>query len=225
MTKVIRQEWIGLGGSPATRETESQLGIAGDPIYFFAMRSERAFGFVVFAARLRRATERKDRKDKGATPFDSGGLWRGKVRTNRTLDAHQRQELFRANDIALPEFREEFDAYLRANYKKFNEYIVGKPPRHGTPPIIPRRPNKSRAWTWEVRVPKAAASDWAELVCGFITPKAMSIYKKWLDYDSGIEDAEARSIHLWIANNMRPAPEGVAASEFAQESMLAGAIP
>ena len=222
MTKVIRQEWIGVGASPATRETESQLGIAGDPMYFFAMRSERAFGLVVFAARLRRVT---GRKDKGATPFDSGGLWRGKIQVSHTLDAHQRKELFRTHDIALTEFREKFDAYVRANYASFNEYVVGEPPRHGTPPIIPRRPNKSRAWTWEVRVPKAAASEWAELVCGFITPKAMSTYKKWLDYDSGIEDAGARSIHLWISKNMKLAPEGVAASEFAKESMLAGAIP
>lgn len=222
MTKVIRQEWTDLAGSPVTRETENRLGIVGEPVYFFAMRSERAFGYVVFAARLRLAT---GRRDKGATPFDSGGLWRGKVQTNRTLDSREREELFRTHETELPDFRENFDAYVTGNYRSLNEYIVGKPPQHGTPPIIAGWPNKSRAWTWEVRIPKAAASAWVELVCGFITPQAMSTYKRWLDYESGLDDAEVRSIHLWISDNMRAAPEGVAASEFAQESMLAGAIP
>ena len=218
---MIRREWIGLGGSSATLTVENQLGIAGNPIYFFAMRSERAFGLVVFALRLRQWPERKD---KGATPFDSGGLWHRKVRTLHPLSNEQVRQVFANHDIALNMFRKEFDAYLHRNYSEVNDYVVGKPPSCGTVPIVPKKPNSSRAWTWEVRVPQAVMNDWTELVCGFITPKALSDYKRWLDYDSGIEDPEARSIHLWLNGNMKLAPEGVAAYEFAQESLMTGEV-
>ena len=221
VTSVIRKKWLALPNSSATQETEDQLGIVGDPLYFFAMRSERTFGFVVFALRL---NTRSDPGVTGATPFDSGGLWHDRVRAAQQLTDDEKRSVFRAHNVPLATFPDAFKSYAEVNYGTVSDYIEGRPPQQGTPPITPHHPNSSRAWTWEVRIPKAVADSWAELICGFITPEAMRDYSDWLSYDSAIEDAEAEYIHRWTASKMKLAPQGISAREFAQQSLLAGAI-
>ena len=197
------------------------MGIVGEPLYFFAMRSERAFGLVVFALRL---NVQPDPTVCGATPFDSGGMWTGQVRTVPALNGLQKRQLFRKNDTPLATFPHAFEAYTHANYSTMRDYVEGKPPSKGTPPITPSYPNSSRAWTWEVRIPRGVASSWAELVGGFITPRAMSEYSDWLSYERDIEDAEAEYIQRWASTKMQLAPPGISPHEFAQESLLAGEI-
>ena len=221
VTEVIRQKWVAIPNSSSTRKTESRLGITGRPLYFFAMRSEHAFGFVVFALRLK---VQPDPHVFGATPFDSGGMWKGKVWTARNLREPAKRQLFQNHDVQLSNFPREFERYMEANYSDITDYVEGRPPVSGTPPIIPRFPNSSRAWTWEVRIPRSVTSTWAELVGGFITPTAMSEYSDWLAYDSTVEDAEAEYIHRWTSTKMQLAPPGVSAHAFAQESLLAGEI-
>ena len=221
VTSVIWQNWIALPSSSGTRKAEDRLGIVGDPLYLFAMRSERAFGFVVFALRL---NAQSDPEVTGATPFDSGGLWRDKVQAAQRLTDAEKRAVFQDNGVPLARFPDVFKRYIAVNYSAVSDYIEGTPPLRGTPPITPNHPNSSRAWTWEVRIPKAVATTWAELLCGFITPEAMSDYSDWLSYDSAIEDADAEYIHVWTASNMKLAPQGVSAHEFAQRSLLAGDI-
>ena len=218
---VIRRRWVTLPRSSGTEEAESGLGITGEPLYFYAMRPEHAFGFVVFALRL---AVRPDTGVRGATPFDSGGLWIGEVRAPRALAAPERRDLFRKHDVPLAAFPDMFERYANANYDTLDDYVEGRPPRTGTPPITPGHPNASRAWTWEVRIPRGVANRWAELVGGFITPAAMNEFGDWLSYESAIEDAEAERVLRWVSARMRLAPPGLSASEFAKEAMLAGAI-
>ena len=221
VTNVIQQSWIAVPSRPQTRKTEHQLGIAEDPLYLFAMRSEHAFGFVVFVLRMK---VQSDAEITGATPFDSGGLWHGKVRARLRLTDAEKRAVFEENNIPLARFPDSFKRYVEVNYCAISDYIEGRPPLRGTPPITPHHPNSSRAWTWEVRIPKGVATAWAELVCGFITPEAMNDYSDWLSYDSAIEDAEAEYIHHWADSKMKLAPQGLSAYEFAQRSLLAGDI-
>ena len=81
MTGIIRRSWASRQRSPRTRQAEAGLGITGAPHYFYAMRTERAFGVAVFFFRETQSSEWREDLD-GATPFDSGGLWHGKVRTS-----------------------------------------------------------------------------------------------------------------------------------------------
>ena len=101
VTEVIRQKWFDVPSSTSTRNTEIRLGIVGEPLYCFAMRSERAFGAVVFALRLK---AQRDSTAYGATPFDSGGMWVGRVQTAPELTSEARRRLFRENDIPLAAF-------------------------------------------------------------------------------------------------------------------------
>ena len=197
------------------------MGIVGEPLYFFGMRSERAFGFVVFALKLK---VQPDPEIHGATPFDSGGMWNGKVQTTRDLTAPERRKVFRKHDVPLATFPDTFERYTDSNYSTVSDYVEGKPPRTGTPPITPHHPNSSRAWTWEVRIPRGVAASWAELVGGFITPTAMNEFSDWLSYESTIEDAEAEYVLRWASTKMQLAPPGMSAYEFAQKSLLAGEI-
>ena len=85
MTNAVRGEWPATQASQRTLETERGLGIGGEPYYFYILRACESFGLVVFV--LREVGEADWPEDaKGATPFDSGGLWLGKVATHPKLD-------------------------------------------------------------------------------------------------------------------------------------------
>lgn len=169
-------------------------------------------------------TQPDDQQARGATPFDSGGLWHGCIKTAPALTDSGKQQLFRKKDVLLTAFPSAFENYIFENYDAIRDYVEGKPPRIGTRPIMLDEPNSTRAWTWEVRIPRSIVSKWAELVGGFITQDDMNDCSDWLTYDSAIEDAEAEEILRWANNNMRLSPPGDAASKFAEKSLLAGEI-
>ena len=74
MTDAIRGAWPAPRASDQTLRAERGLGIGGRPYYFYVLRAEEDFGLVVFVL-----NESEDANwpsnAKGATPFDSGGLW------------------------------------------------------------------------------------------------------------------------------------------------------
>lgn len=219
MTNILCRDWSSRKPSAKTTEAEKALGIDGAPRYFYAVRTERAFGFAVFFFREVSGFTWPDNAD-GATPFDSGGLWFGKIATRPPAESHKRKEIFRKCRISLPLWRSEFDRYISANYSDLTDYIEGDPPSDGTPPIIASDLNTSRAWTWEVRVPSQLMNRGVDLYHGFLSEEDRNKYRDWLWTDSDLDDGTCRLIELWMEENMTFAPLGESALKYAEIKLL-----
>ena len=50
VTRAVREEWPAPTASPHTLEAEIGLGLLGKPYYFYILRAEDRYGFVVFVA-------------------------------------------------------------------------------------------------------------------------------------------------------------------------------
>ena len=208
MTSTIQEEWPAPDAAVRTLEAESGLGIVGKPYYFYVLRAEDSYGFVVFV--LSEAEDVTWPPDaKGAAPFDSGGWWLGKIHTKPRLDPAARQTAFQASEVLLRDWKGAFEQYLHANYSTVDEYVEGRPPRFGCQPqqtefTIHHRPlNAPKAWTWEVRIPHS-------LIAGRLTPKEVYIteinrddYIYWLLRESRLPDSTTRRIIGWIAEHAR----------------------
>ena len=219
MTNIIRKDWSPRWRSPRTRQAEDGLGIRGTPHYFYAMRTEREFGFAVFLFRETRSAKWPEGTD-GATPFDSGGLWHGQVRTSHAVGLPEIQGIFQSRQKPLTSWTPAFHEYIATNYRSMDEYIKGDHPSTGTEPIIPGPPNTSRAWTWEVRIPGALMNEGVELLRGFLSEDDRQIYLDWLWDDSALDDSICDGIELWMQDNMTFTPLPRHPSTVAEHALL-----
>lgn len=210
-TEAIQGRWPPPVASPGTRRAESGLGIQGRPYYFYALRAERDFGLVVF---LLDETEGVDwpLDANGATPFDSGGLWFGKIHTTRSLDQTGRRELFKAQEVPLAEWRAAFETHVGTHYSATADYVRGDvgtsmQPPNSEPAIIMGSPNGPRAWTWEIRIPHELIPRKLELRAVCLSERHRRTYLDWLWGDSPLATSESRKIVKWLEDNaIVPAP-------------------
>ena len=228
MTRAIQGEWPSPDAAVRTLEAERELGIVGHPYYFYVLRAEDSYSLAVFVL-----SEAEDvvwpPAAKGATPFDSGGWWLGKIHTEPRLDPAARQAAFQALDVWLGDWKGEFEQYIRANYGTVEEYIEGRVPSSGCRPpkteftILRGSPNTSKAWTWEVRVPH-------NLIADRLTPKAVYItethrddYVYWLLRESQLPDRTTLGIHRWISDHAIVPDHNESVVQAAQESLVSEA--
>ena len=223
ITRIIRRHWSPRHPTTKTMQAEKGLGIEGEPRYFYAMRTEPAFGFAVFF--FRQVLHSPWPADThGATPFDTGGLWHGGIVTQPPAGPKEKRRIFRQHQVSLPRWIYAFNQYISTNYHTINDYIEGHVPLTGIPRIISHRPNTSRAWTWEVRVPTEWMNEGVDLAEGFLPEQEQPKYLDWLWSDSGLDDTTCRSIQLWMQENMTVAPLGVSASRIAETALLHGIV-
>ena len=219
MTDVILKRWSSWSPSRGTKQAEDGLGVEGTPRYFYAMRTERAFGIVVFF--FREVYNVEWPKDAyGATPFDSGGLWHDKIRREPSSDSISAIMIFRNHQKPLMSWQQAFKEYIALNYGSMREYVKGDPPRAGASPIISGPPNSSRAWTWEVRIPRDLTNRHVELLGGFLSEEDRNTYLDWLWNESNLDDGLCRSVDLWMRNKMKFAPLGVLPLKLAEKELL-----
>lgn len=205
-TEAIQGTWPPPAASAGTQRAESGLGIQGRPYYFYAMRAERNFGFVVF---LLRETEGVDwpLDARGATPFDSGGLWFGKIHTSPRLNQIGRRGLFNAQEVPLAEWRTAFETHIGTHYSATVDYVRGNvgtastQPTNSGPAIVMGSPNEPRAWTWEVRVPYGLIPRNLELLAACLSERNHDLYLDWLLYDSPLAVGESGKIEKWLEDN------------------------
>ena len=134
VTSAIRGEWPAPQASERTQESERGLGIDGKPYYFYVLRAEENFGLVVFVLSEGEEADWPSGA-RGATPFDSGGLWSKKVVTNPALDSAGRRAFFRGHDVPLVDWRAAFERYVRDRYGTVADYIEGSAPGPGSEPL------------------------------------------------------------------------------------------
>ena len=206
MTSAIRGEWPAPTASPQTLEAERGLGILGKPYYFYVLRAAESFGLVVFV--LREVEEVDWSVDaKGATPFDSGGLWLGKVATRPKLDEAGRRRFFQDQEVPLLDWKAAFEEYVRTRYGTVSDYIEGSAPGLGNEPqesevsIIRGQPNTTQAWTWEVRIPHDLSAGRLRLRAAYMNEVSRDDYVDWL-WHSSLADHESHQIQSWIENHV-----------------------
>ena len=207
LTYVLSNQWSSRSSFARTSEAENGLGITGQPHYFYAMRTEPAFGFAVFCY-CESSDVHWPEDAKGATPFDSGGLWHNKITTEPPLDSSQRRYIFDKYECQLSSWNQTFRNYVADNYNCMIDYMNGNPPQQPTRPIIHGPPNSSRAWTWEVRVARDLLSSNVNLIHGFLSFEDHAKYLDWLWRESTVDDTESVSIQRWMDNNLTLTPVG-----------------
>ena len=138
----------------------------------------------------------------GATPFDSGGWWSGKIHTDPPLDTTERQATFQTLDVPLRGWQDAFEQYIHAHYGTIGDYLEGRATKTGSQPleIIKGLPNTHRAWTWEVRAPHDLIAGRLTLRAVYMTEVSRDDYVDWL-WRSTLADSETLRIHQWISDS------------------------
>ena len=200
ITRVLLSDWPKPTTSESTRLAEAGLKIDGDPYYFYAMRTHQTFGYVVFLLDEVESGPVMEPQTMGATPFDSGGLWMGKI---HPINNHmQKVNLFAEEDTPLASWQSNFLNYVGRNYSDATEYILGKPPKFGTTPISNSSDlNAERAWTWEVRYPYQLIADRLQIRRAYMHPDQCKDYLDWLPY-SNLDDIVSLSLRSWVKANV-----------------------
>ena len=226
VTKAIRGEWPVPAASPQTLVAERGLGILGQPYYFYVLRVEDSYGLVVFV--FREAEDAAWPADAmGATPFDSGGWWLEKIRTEPPLDTAARQSAFRSLDVPLHDWQGAFERYILAQYDTLGEYLEGRVPMADALPeagftIVRGQPNTARAWTWEVRIPHGMVARRLTLQAAYMTEVSRDMYLDWL-WRGELADAESRSIQEWLEGHVIVPQDGELVVQAARSSIASEA--
>ena len=223
VTSAIRGEWPAPQASKRTQESERGLGIDGKPCYFYVLRAEENFGLVVFVLSEGEEADWPSGA-RGATPFDSGGLWSKKVVTNPALDGAGRRAFFRGHDVPLVDWRAAFERYVRDRYGTVADYVEGSAPGPGSEPldsevtILGESPNGKLAWTWEVRVPHDLAAGRLELREAYMTETRRDEYLDWL-WHSPLADNESRRVHQWIEDHVFVPEQDVSVAQAVEDRL------
>ena len=223
VTKAIQGEWPAPAAAAQTLAAERGLGILGEPYYFYVLRAEDSYGLVVFV--FREAEDTAWPSDAmGATPFDSGGWWLDKIRTQPPLNTADRQAVFRTLDVPLRDWQGAFERYILGQYDTLGHYLEGRAPRADSRPseigftIVKGQPNTARAWTWEVRIPHGMVAGRLVLQAAYMTEVSRNAYIDWL-WRSGLTDAESRQVHGWIEDHVIVPQEGELVVQAARRSI------
>ena len=222
MTDAIQGDWPAPEASKRTQKAERGLSIDGKPYYFYVLRANESFGLVVFVlSEVEDADWPPDAR--GATPFDSGGLWWNKVVTSPELDDTGRQAFFRDHDVPLAAWRGAFEEDVHTRYSTVSNYLKGDAPEPGSEVqnpeviIVMGPPNDERGWTWEVRLPQIAGRLDLRVVC--MTEDDRDDYLDWLSL-SPLTDGESRRIGQWVEDHVIVPDQGVSATQAAEDWLM-----
>lgn len=219
MTRIICGEWPpACGRRCSTVEAEAGLGIDGGPCYFYVMRADEQYGLVIFL--LTEADDAEWPADVyGATPFDSGGWWRGKIETIPCLDRTTRCDRFKAVDVPLQKWQSAFNYHV-ANNTTMLSYVTGTPPAEHAPAvaeiILATAQNSAKAWTWEVRIPPSLIADRVQLHSAYMASEDRDEYIDWVEDNVPLD--ERPRIRQWVDDSIHPVPAsaGAGGSEVAK---------
>jgi hypothetical protein len=195
-----------------TQEAEVGLGI--DPAsYWYVGRVEPDYSPV---ATLSMATPAGRTGVSRVCPFDTGGLWHGKIKTVSNLSEVQRRELFERNIHRVEQYHKPMMAWLGGAYPTGKEAYCrdGTPANHTVPEIV-IEPNP-RSWTWEMSVTSTADTElFPTPLAVYMKPTSWSVYQDWLMNTAVISAAEM-AVHLDAVNELlriRPDPYEAATEE------------
>ena len=182
------------------------------------MRAHRVFGYAVFLFEEIEASAKMPFHAKGATPFDTGGLWVGKI--HPINNNRMKQYIFTNEEVELERWKSKFLSYISRNYSDTKDYVYGNPPAHGIKGITNQAPpNEARAWTWEVRYPSSIASSWLRLDSAYMRRDDYTDYLDWLPR-SDYEDNEITRLMTLVDSKVEAHEDATMASHRAEAALL-----
>jgi hypothetical protein len=176
---IVRDGYDDAGSAANTLAAERALGIDEDCWYWFIGRPDAAFGYGIFVFEV--DTGNADPTWLGVSPFDSGGLFGRWIATNPSLDdPHEKRAFFATVHYPIAEWQDRFELYLSQNYDSVSEYVKGRPPRVGVPPIVSGPPNTQRAWTWEGHIHRSRVAALVRLVHVYLSRRMHERFQQWV---------------------------------------------
>ena len=216
-SEALLSRWPKPSPSPATVRAEEGLGILGSPYYFYVMRAHRTFGYVVFLFAETETNLGMPPDARGATPFDTGGLWLGEI--HPVKGKGPKLDLFASEEVTLDCWRPQFLSYMNRNYSDAVDYVDGKPPTPGIAGVTClATENEARAWTWEVRYPSGLASSRLRLDRAYMHRDDREDYLGWLPR-SGYEDDEIAELTKLVGSRVE-AHDGETTAAYMAEAAL-----
>ncbi len=171
----------GRSATPTASTSASERGYRIPPCwYWYVARTEKLFGHAVIFFRPILSDDIA-KVNGGMCPFDSGGLWTGKMACNPPISTEdEKRAFFQAHDSNLSQWPDRCETYLKNNYHDFRDYVLGEPPSNGISGVVIGPPNDAHAWTWEVRISKTAVSGNVEPVSIFWNADDADVFVDWL---------------------------------------------
>lgn len=118
-------------------------------LHLFAGRAWPGIGDVAIAF----TEEFEDSHEGEATPFDTGGLAKGRIKWNPTRYSGNVQEFVNESTVPLGEWRRKFGVFMAAYFSDYSEYWSGRPCFEDPEQIfLASNNNHWRAWTFEIRL-------------------------------------------------------------------------
>jgi hypothetical protein len=199
VTKMILGNLEGVISEASKNEAEMGFGISPS-FYWFISRTDEAYGGGIFFDFV--DPEICEGINGGVCPFDTGGLWKGYIKTNPPLDNDaKRRDFFLKNDTPIHLWAKTFRDYINENYSRFVDYVDGKAPKKGIPGIRDDGFNKPRAWTWEGRMVLNMVEEKRKKVL-FLGTKGQQIgFEDWIKKRKNISLEDKLLLKKWIKKN------------------------
>lgn len=160
-----------------TGEAERALGF-GAAVYFSIGRVLPDFGVHAIAHDPER---RAEELENWATPFDTGGLYRGHIKLNCAPDTENIRSILNRSTYSNLEYAAPMADWLAVSFDDIGGYVYGSRPSSSAVPEIELSANEEQAWSWEARIP---ARDYGEPPLQttkiFMKSGAYQDYKRWL---------------------------------------------
>lgn len=133
--------------SDTARQAEAAFDLA-PCVYFYVGWSHPSFGDAVFVYE----PDRFDEELGGATPFDTGGLYKRLIAADGTASDEERRAFVQTQNVPLSGWRRKFRRYVSTYFESAKCYVRGDRPLKDDRSRRFSRATDRRAWTWELRL-------------------------------------------------------------------------
>jgi hypothetical protein len=162
----------------STRDAERILRIGGNS-YYYVNALDEAFGNIHICY------ERNDNSDCSAvmvTPFDTGGMALGKIKTDPILTKGERRDLVEKHSHDIDAYVAPFAEWVDDAFDESAAYVTGERPGwNSVEEIINTDVNTRRSWMWEGRVKvQKRAEPVLNPVMGYAHPERIDLFLEYV---------------------------------------------
>lgn len=208
--RLTRQHFMAVGAYSGTTQRLELARGERSSVYLFLGRCEPRYGDLAIAH------DPPIGGDFRVSPFDTGGVSSGLVKTTCVMRTQERCDLVVAWSFEPERYRERFIEWGTRAYDTSSQYSRGERPKFHAVSVIdvsPTSENTSHAWDWEGRVAAEQAS------CSYLAPVRLIIdtdrlraYRTWLR-DEKILGIDEYDSHMNFIARIRIDPMGRASAE------------
>jgi hypothetical protein len=178
-----------------TNTNISEVGLGLPPCaYMFAHTTMPCYGSHVVVYQTPRAN------DFQSSPFDTGGVFHGRLPGTCLLTDEQKCELVAVHTWAGRDILAEFTTWGQASFAASDAYTRGEPPTQGprAPQVAATPPIDRHSWTWEGRLPLEDVAELPERIVWIVVDSdTLKLYQDWVSNWAGLdEDQQQEQLNL-----------------------------